>query len=976
MAFGGFKNIVINIVAKLNKQSTQAATQQMQQALNQGTNPTGAQQNLGAVNLSLGNLIKTARQLGTTLAIALGGRAIFRFVADSIMQFAKFDQKLQQSVAIMEGVNATIRKEMSATAIAVSKELNLAADELAGAYYYLASAGLDAKQSLAGLPIVALFAKAGMMELNEATELLTQSNAVLGYQSKDAQKNLAGMVRVADVLTKASMESQATIDQLAVSLATKAGNSLKLFNKDIEEGAAVLSVFANQGIRGAVAGERLDMFMRQATQAAIKNKDAFKKYGIEIFDSEGKMRNMADIADDLTKALGHLNDEGQVIALTQLGFQVRTVAAAKAFIGQGQAIRDYETSLRSASGYTKQVADEMLKTPIEKWGIFKQKIVDARMELGEKFVDALTESGEVLGDENDPNSIVGMLRLMAVWLGNNQGMIMNLAKAVVFIATKPLMWFFNIMNDLADALIMVSGTGMLLLVGGFNVLAIAVLTVLGPLGLFLDWISGGVVHHVKDFANEIMALSQKVNQFGKDVAQTMKNSAKTFFGGENWRHNLPQKGGGPKKTDGLSSAGSGRDGKPGTDDAFGDLDPEGRAKRIADLSDRLNRILAQHTKQRADNQLAQLEDLEKDYQRIYGDKIPAIVRAAFASIRESIAREGEADAFREQFETFKDIGASQEYVDDFITRMTNLRDTLDESSVAWVKYNDLIMDAIKLSKKMKTEGLGNQLEALRKDFEHFGVTGENIGGVKAFIKSIEDQMAAMDRNSVEWREYNELLMKAKELQQDIIDKIEDIKQKTGQAAADAAIDQFNELLGHVEDVANTVEGHLTDAWVNFFTVLGEGSRKGNDAIEMLGRGILAAMMGGIGEYGMKRARMAWAEAAEQVAHGIKNLTNPLTAPAAAGNFAAAAKFTAVGTLWAALGAGGGMAANSITSYGAHGMPREAGRDKVSRAGPEIHIHIDGVDPSNPVHQQLIGETVAEYQELTGGALITHKGTKR
>ena len=62
----------------------------------------------------------------------------------------------------------------------LSAEATASAKEAADAFFFLASAGLDGKQSIAALPIVAQFAQAGAFGLARATDLLTDAQTALG----------------------------------------------------------------------------------------------------------------------------------------------------------------------------------------------------------------------------------------------------------------------------------------------------------------------------------------------------------------------------------------------------------------------------------------------------------------------------------------------------------------------------------------------------------------------------------------------------------------------------------------------------------------------------------------------------------------------------------------------------------------------------------------------------------------------------
>ena len=64
-----------------------------------------------------------------------------------------------------------LRQEMADTAKEVAKTSTFGATQAAEAYFFLASAGLDAAQSVKALPQVTKFAQAGIFDLSTATDL-------------------------------------------------------------------------------------------------------------------------------------------------------------------------------------------------------------------------------------------------------------------------------------------------------------------------------------------------------------------------------------------------------------------------------------------------------------------------------------------------------------------------------------------------------------------------------------------------------------------------------------------------------------------------------------------------------------------------------------------------------------------------------------------------------------------------------------
>jgi TP901 family phage tail tape measure protein len=330
--------------------------------------------------------------MAATKVIAGVGLAVGGMAAISVKKFGDFDAALTQSTAIMGDLSAEMRKQMSDTARTIAKETTFSADQAAQAYFFLASAGLDAASSVAALPQVAKFAQAGMFDLALATDLLTDAQSALGMTIKDdAVANLKEMTRLSDVLVKANTLANASVEQFSIALTTKAGAALKILNKDVTEGVAVLAAFADQGIKGELAGTQLGIVLRDLTTKGIQNKTAFQRFGVEVFDTTGKMNNLGYIIGTLERALAGMSDETQKATLLQMGFSDKSLASLQALMGTSEAIQKYEEELRSASGFTDEVAGKQLNTFNAQLSLLASAFEDVAIEVGEKLTPYLQE---------------------------------------------------------------------------------------------------------------------------------------------------------------------------------------------------------------------------------------------------------------------------------------------------------------------------------------------------------------------------------------------------------------------------------------------------------------------------------------------------------------------------------------------------------------------------------------------------------
>lgn len=327
-----------------------------------------------------GQMVKMERQLKRnhlsfaklTAAFAAGGavmrvtgkafREISGFISGSIQASSDFNDAMTKSTAIMGDLSNTMRTEMAAAAKEVSQITTFSATQAAEAYYFLASAGLDAAQSIGALPQVSKFAQAGAFDLARATDLLTDAQSALGMSSKDTAQNMENMTRVSDVLVKANTLANASVEQFSQSLTNKAGAALKILNKDVEEGVAVLAAFADQGVKAQDAGTALNIVLRDLSTKALANEKAFKANGIAVFDAAGNMRNIADIISDIENRLAGMSDAQAKATLLQLGFADKSVIFIQTLLGMSDKIREYEGELRKAAGTTEEVANKQLQS--------------------------------------------------------------------------------------------------------------------------------------------------------------------------------------------------------------------------------------------------------------------------------------------------------------------------------------------------------------------------------------------------------------------------------------------------------------------------------------------------------------------------------------------------------------------------------------------------------------------------------------
>lgn len=354
------------------------------------------------ISVAGGRMIKTFGLIGGAVSLM------------SLKAFASFDDAMTRSTAIMGDLEKATTNGMKNIALSLSMNGVQSAKQLAESYFFLASAGLDAQQSMAALPQVQKFATAGAFDMAQATDLLTDAQSALGLTVKDAQKNLQNMTRLSDVLVKANTLANASTEQFSKALTSKAGPAMKALNISLEEGTAVLAAYADQGIKAEEAGNAFSRMLRLMIKGFIDNNAAWKQMNLTIENSDGTLRPMADIVRDLTEKLKDMSPTAKAATLQMLGFQARAQDAILPLLGTGDAIEEYHNKLKDAAGTTEDVSEKQLKSFGNQWRIVWNNIKAVGIVIGEVIAGYLPPLAEFF--KSIAEWIVDNKRLIQEWI--------------------------------------------------------------------------------------------------------------------------------------------------------------------------------------------------------------------------------------------------------------------------------------------------------------------------------------------------------------------------------------------------------------------------------------------------------------------------------------------------------------------------------------------------------------------------------
>ncbi len=183
-------------------------------------------------------------------------------------------------------------------------------DEASAALVELNKAGRIGKDGIAALTPTLELARGGGIDLANAATLVSNALNVFGARS-------GGAANVTNVLANAANLSSASVADLGVSMQMSSSVAAQA-GLNMEEMGASLAILANNGLKGSDAGTSLKTMLLRLRTPVEKSKKALDELGVSVYDSQGKMKPLAQIVDDLNISMSGLSDEEKAQAMYRI----------------------------------------------------------------------------------------------------------------------------------------------------------------------------------------------------------------------------------------------------------------------------------------------------------------------------------------------------------------------------------------------------------------------------------------------------------------------------------------------------------------------------------------------------------------------------------------------------------------------------------------------------------------------------------
>ena len=322
-------------------------------------------------------------------AIQMCVSAMKDFVTQSVEVGKNFDSAMSE-VSAISGATGKDLQMLRDTAKEFGSTTMFSASEAADALKYMSLAGWDANTSASALGGVLDLAAASGMDLGAASDMVTD---YLSAFSMEAEKS----GYFADLLAYAQANANTTAEGLGEAYKNCAAN-LNAAGQDIETTTALLSMMANQGLKGSESGTALAAMMRDLTAKMEDGKVQIGDTAVAVMDANGNYRDLTDILKDVEKATNGMGDAERAAALSTT-FTSDSIKGLNLIMNAGvDEAAKFEDELRKCDG----TAAEMAKTMQDNLGgdltSLSSQFEGVQIALYEKFEPALRKGVEVLSE--------------------------------------------------------------------------------------------------------------------------------------------------------------------------------------------------------------------------------------------------------------------------------------------------------------------------------------------------------------------------------------------------------------------------------------------------------------------------------------------------------------------------------------------------------------------------------------------------
>jgi len=296
---------------------------------------------------TMANSFKTT--LVGAIAVSTAATTAFFNKLDGVrQQFQAFEEELMNAQSIFQANQDTLFG-LSDQIVDFGNQYGISMQDASQGLYTLASAGLDAQQSMDVLNNTLKLSMAVQGDHETIAKLTTQTIFGFGLEMSDSAELTD---KFAHSINKSLIEYQdlASAVKFAMPFFVSTGQS-------IDQLLGSLEILTNRALEAGIAGRGLRQALAEFAQHAEDNTAAFRKMGVEITNADGSFKQLTEIAKQFQQAMGPAASDVDLMTTLLEDLNVR---GATAFVHLVQNADEFESAvnnLQNSAGAATEMAD-------------------------------------------------------------------------------------------------------------------------------------------------------------------------------------------------------------------------------------------------------------------------------------------------------------------------------------------------------------------------------------------------------------------------------------------------------------------------------------------------------------------------------------------------------------------------------------------------------------------------------------------
>ena len=368
--------------SNLSGESQRLAAQMRDLARQQEEAARGAQSFGGSVQ----DAFAAAQQALVSAGIATGLREICDAYAECVSVAADFESSMS-NVEALSGSTTQEMAELTAAAKELGATTKFTAQQSADAMGYMAMAGWDAQQMMAGMDGVINLAAAAGEDLAQVSDIVTDNLTAFGLTAADT-------AHFSDVLAAAATNSNTSVSIMGETFKQSAAIAGSL-GYSIEDVAVGVGLMANAGVKGSIAGTALKNTFNGLLEGATLTAAAFGEYEFSAIKADGTMKDFAGTIDELRVYFDQMTEAERVNNAMAIAGQ-RGYNGLLAILNATDAeYQSLTASINNCTGAAKRMADIKMDNLRGQLTLMDSAMEAVKTTIGEQFNPELRRLAEI-----------------------------------------------------------------------------------------------------------------------------------------------------------------------------------------------------------------------------------------------------------------------------------------------------------------------------------------------------------------------------------------------------------------------------------------------------------------------------------------------------------------------------------------------------------------------------------------------------